>query len=79
MNTDKILDIIADILIINKNKLSIDNLFLEDLNFDSLDFASMYYQLESIFDITVDMEKFLQCKSIQDIIFYVNSELERRI
>lgn len=76
---DKILAIIADILSINQSKLKLKMRFIEDLKFDSLDFASMFYELENEFKLNIDMENFLKCQAIDDIVKYITYEKKMEV
>jgi acyl carrier protein len=49
--------IIADVMKINQNELSLENSFVDDLNSDSIDAVDIHLEIERTFDITLSEEE----------------------
>tara|TARA_B100001750_G_C15027465_1_gene360079 strand:+ start:77 stop:310 length:234 start_codon:yes stop_codon:yes gene_type:complete len=68
---NKVTDIIIDKLGIDKEKITSDSRFIEDLGADSLDTVELIMQFEEDFDIEIpdeDAEKILSVKQAVDYI-----------
>jgi acyl carrier protein len=66
--------IIERICVLSDNESSdikIDSLFQDDLNFDDLDLAELYMDLEEKLKITIDYNLFYEIKTVGDLISYV--------
>jgi acyl carrier protein len=66
--------IIERICVLSYNESSdikIDSLFQDDLNFDDLDLAELYMDLEEKLKITIDYNLFYEIKTVGDLISYV--------
>ncbi len=49
--------IIADVMKIGQNEVSLENSFLDDLSSDSIDSVDIHLEIERIFDITLSEEE----------------------
>jgi acyl carrier protein len=66
--------IIERICVLSDNESSdikIDSLFHDNLNFDDLDLAELYMDLEEKLKITIDYNLFYEIKTVGDLISYV--------
>lgn len=54
MEFEKIKEIIADVLNINANEITMDTTFVDDLGADSLDIFQIIMGIEETFDIEID-------------------------
>ena len=66
--------IIERICVLSYNESSdikIDSLFHDNLNFDDLDLAELYMDLEEKLKITIDYNLFYEIKTVGDLISYV--------
>lgn len=57
MEFDKIQDIIAEVLNIDKNEITMDTTFIDDLGADSLDVFQIIMGIEEEFDLEIPTEK----------------------
>ena len=66
--------IIERICVLSDNEstdIKIDSSFQDDLNFDDLDLAELYMDLEEKLKITIDYNLFYEIKTVGDLISYV--------
>ncbi len=71
---EKVKDIVAEKLSVEKDRITPDAKFIDDLGADSLDTVELVMELEEAFDISVpdeDAEK-LQCLS--DVVAYIENQ-----
>lgn len=57
MEFEKIQDIIAEVLNIDKNEITMDTTFIDDLGADSLDVFQIIMGIEEEFDLEIPTEK----------------------
>lgn len=57
MELEKVIAIVADVLDMDKDKISADSKFLDDLQADSLDVAEIILQLEDTYGIEIPDEE----------------------
>ncbi len=57
MEFEKIQDIIADVLNIDKSEITMDTTFIDDLGADSLDVFQIIMGIEEEFDLEIPTEK----------------------
>lgn len=69
---NKVADIIAQKLSIDKSKITIQST-LQDLGADSLDVVEIIMKVEEQFNIEIDDEKAEQLKNVEDVVTYVDS------
>jgi len=72
---DKVKDVTAEMLGIEKEKISDDSNFIEDLGADSLDTVELVMEMEEEFDIEIPDEDANELRTVQDVVDY----LEERV
>ncbi len=65
---EKIRNILSEELYIDKEKITLDTDFREDLGADSLDLFEMVMSLEDEYDIQMDTEQLEKIKTVKDLI-----------
>ena len=68
MEFEKIRDIIADVLILDKNSITEDKKFVDDLGADSLDIFQIIMGIEETFDIEIDNDEAEQIVTVGDAV-----------
>lgn len=68
---NKIIDLVADKLSINKEEISMTSDFRKDLSADSLDVSEFIMNLEDEFSITVPETEIMNLKTVGDVVNYV--------
>ena len=70
---ERIIEIIADFLGMDKSEVKLESNLKEDLKADSLDFTEIVMELEEEFDFEADENKLIDMKTIGDVVSYINS------
>ena len=73
---DKIYQIVSDQLSTERNELSRDTSFVNDLNADSLDTVELVMELEDEFDITIPDEEAEKLKTVGEAIDHIQQHLK---
>ena len=73
-NLEKITDIIVDKLGVDKNKVTSNARFIEDLGADSLDTVELIMQFEEDFGIEIPDEDAEKILSVKEALDYINSK-----
>ena len=60
---------------VNKENIQPDTLFLDDLNFDNVDWTIFTHFLEGMFNISVKDEELSKFGSVNDTLHYLKTEL----
>lgn len=68
---EKIKEIICNYVEVNKNDITEDSRFIEDLGFNSYDFVSMLGELEDEFGVTVDENDILEIHTVGEAVKYL--------
>ncbi len=68
MEFDKIREIIADVLNIDEQEITMDSSFVDDLGADSLDIFQIIMGIEECFDIEIDTEDADQIRTVGDAV-----------
>ena len=68
MEFEKIRDIIADVLNLDKNEITEDKKFVDDLGADSLDVFQIIMGIEETFDIEIDNDEAEQIVTVGDAV-----------
>ena len=68
MEFEKIRDIIADVLNLDKNEITEDKKFVDDLGADSLDIFQIIMGIEETFDIEIDNDEAEQIVTVGDAV-----------
>jgi len=71
---DKIIEIIVDKLGVDKEKISKDAKFIDDLGADSLDTVELIMQFEEEFEIEIPDEDAEKILSVQEALDYISSK-----
>ncbi|MEA3547325.1 MAG: acyl carrier protein [Thermodesulfobacteriota bacterium] len=69
---DKLIDIIAEQLSVDKSKVVASASFVDDLGADSLDLVELIMAMEESFDIEIPDEDAEKIMTVQDAIAYVD-------
>ncbi len=70
--TNKIIEIVADILELEEDEVKVDALILDDLGADSIAVMEIVMELESEFDVEVVTEDITELKTVSDIEKYIS-------
>jgi acyl carrier protein len=70
---DKVIDIIADRLGVDKSEVVPEAAFIDDLGADSLDLVELIMAMEEEFDIEIADEEAEKLKTVQDVLNYIKS------
>ncbi len=73
---DKVYQIVSDQLSTERNELSRDTSFVNDLNADSLDTVELVMELEDEFDITIPDEEAEKLKTVGEAIDHIQQNLK---
>ena len=65
---DKLKSVIAEVLNVDPNEITMDSTFADDLGADSLDVVEMLMNLEEEFSVTVPDEEAVNIKTVQDVV-----------
>lgn len=79
MSTDlyeKLQDLIADKLEVEKDKISLESRFREDLGADSLDTYELLYAIDSELGVSVPDEKATEFEKVQDALTFIEEQLK---
>lgn len=79
MSTDlfeKLKDLIADKLEVEKDKISLESRFREDLGADSLDTYELLYAIDSELGVSVPDEKATEFEKVQDALSFIEEQLK---
>ena len=68
MEFEKIQEIIADVLNIEKDEIKMDSKFVDDLGADSLDIFQIVMGIEETFDIEIDNNKNEKISTVGDAV-----------
>jgi len=81
MNTElfeKLRDLIAERLEVDKDKIALDSRFREDLGADSLDTYELLYAIDSELGVSVPDEKATEFEKVQDALVYIEEQLKAK-
>lgn len=68
MEFEKIQNIIADVLSVDKSEITPDTTFVDDLGADSLDVFQIIMGIEEEFDIVIDTDEAEKIVTVQDAV-----------
>ena len=71
-------NIIVDQLEIESEDITKDSKFIDDLKADSLDIVEMVMKVEELYDIEVDDDIASSIVTVQDVLDYLNSQLDNK-
>ncbi len=75
MVLEKLKEILAEQLDINKEDLSADTNLIEDLEVDSLDVVEMMMSIEDEFDVEIPETEIENLKTIGDVVDYIQNNM----
>lgn len=70
---DQLKDMICEYVDVDKDSITEDSRFVEDLGFTSYDFMSMVGELEDTFDIEVEEREVASITTVKEAIAYIKS------
>jgi acyl carrier protein len=75
---DKVVEIIAKQLEIEKEKVKPETKIAEDLGADSLDRAEMVMDLEDEFDVNIPDDAETKIKTVADTVSFIEAEMKKK-
>ncbi|RKI43955.1 acyl carrier protein [bacterium D16-51] len=73
---DRLAEIICNYVEVEKENITPDSRFMEDLGFTSFDFMSMLGEIEDEFDIEIEQEKAAGIRTVQEAVDYLETLTE---
>ena len=73
---EKVRDIIAEQLGLEKDEITMDSSFVDDLGADSLDIVELIMALEEEFDIEIPDEDAEKVSAVKDVVEYIKAHTE---
>ena len=71
MEFEKLAKIIAEVLNVDANEITLDTTFVDELGADSLDLFEMVMALEEAFNVEIPSEDLEKIKTIKDVKDYI--------
>ena len=71
MEFEKLKEIIADVLNVDEDEITMDTTFVDDLGADSLDLVDLVMSVEEEFGVKVADEDLENIKTVGDIVNYI--------
>ena len=75
MEFEKLKGIIADVLNVDENEITMETTFVDDLGADSLDVFQIIMGIEEEFDVEIDQEEAEKIVSVGDAVEEIKKEL----
>ena len=76
MEFEKLQDIIADVLNVQKEEIKPETTFVDDLGADSLDIFQIIMGIEEVFDIEIDNDEAEKFVTVQDAVDQIKKAVE---
>ena len=76
MEFEKLQDIIADVLNVQKEEIKPETTFVDDLGADSLDIFQIIMGIEEEFDVEIDNEEAEKIVTVQDAVDQIKKAVE---
>ena len=76
MEFEKLQDIIADVLNVQKEEIKPETTFVDDLGADSLDIFQIIMGIEEVFDIEIDNDEAEKIVTVQDAVDQIKKAVE---
>ena len=70
---EKLKDMICEYVEVDKNAVTENSMFVEDLGFTSYDFMSMIGELEDTYDIEVEERQAAEIRTVGEAVRYIES------
>ena len=71
---DKLKELITQYVEVDPDTITRDSRFIEDLGFNSYDIMCMLGDAETEFDVTIDEEEIMKCKTVGDLLNYFGGQ-----
>lgn len=68
---EKVQSMIAELMVIDKNKIKGESKFIEDLKADSLDLVQMLIAMENEFGIEFSDDEIQKIKTVNDVVNFI--------
>jgi len=75
---EKVMQIVSEQLSVDRNEISRETSFVNDLNADSLDTVELVMELEDEFDLTIPDEEAEKLKTVGEAIDFIKKKLEEK-
>lgn len=75
MGFEKVQEVISEVLEIDKDKISMETLFVEGLGADSIDISQIINELEEIYEIEFEATEFANIRSVADAVEYIKNAM----
>ena len=75
---ERVIQIVCDNLGVNKEQVTRNTSFQEDVGADSLDIVELVMELEEEFEITIPDEEAEKIKTVGEAIDYIKKEVEKK-
>ncbi len=76
MEFEKLKEIIAEVLSVDQNEVTLDTTFTDDLGADSLDVFQIIMGIEQEFELTVDTDEVENIKTVGDAVELIKAARE---
>ncbi len=76
MEFEKLKEIIAEVLSVDKDEVTLDTTFMDDLGADSLDVYQIIMGIEQEFELTVDTDEVENIKTVGDAVELIKAARE---
>lgn len=73
-SAERVIDIVADQLGVDREKITMDTSFVEDLGADSLDTVELVMELEEEFDINIPDDAAEKIRTVGEVVSYIDSQ-----
>ena len=70
---EQLVDLITEYVEVDKEDITPESRFMEDLGFTSFDFMSLLGEIEDRFDVEVDQEEAADIRTVQEAVEYLES------
>ncbi|MBR6336519.1 MAG: acyl carrier protein [Ruminococcus sp.] len=71
---DKLKELILQYVEVDADSITEDSRFIEDLGFNSYDIMCMLGDAESEFDVEINEEEIMKCKTVGDLLAYFEGQ-----
>ncbi len=71
---DKLKELILQYVEVDPDSITRDSRFIEDLGFNSYDIMCMLGDAETEFDVEIDEEEIMKCKTVGDLLDYFGGQ-----
>ena len=75
MELDKLKEVIADVLSVDPNEITLDTTFMEDLGADSLDVFQIIMGIEEAFEIEIPADKAEQITTVGEAVALIKNSM----